>query len=420
MNAKALKTICRHVDGYPTVALVLQGGGALGGYHCGVYEGLHRAGIRSNWIAGISIGAINAAIIAGNAVEDRVDRLRAFWNLISEPASALSWTPTLVRSTVAAFPDDPYVLGWARKMSGLNATLIGQRGFFEPRMHSPLLFGDGSPQATSYYDTTPLRNTLKEFVDFDRINKDKSVRLTIGAAGLTRGNFRYFDSAKETLHVDHIMASAAIPPAFPAVKIDNEWYWDGGVVSNTPLEYILDCSIDNDVLVFQVDLWSARGKPPENMAQVQERMKDIRFSSRTRHGTRVVEDHQRLRSMIQELVKLVPDGKLPEHLQDRLAPYMDNHVFNIIHLIYQTKPHELENKDHAFGQIPLREHWHSGLRDIELTLRHPDYFVPPDRSVGVATHDVYRRAMRRRNQQTNPQTSLLSDQVRTAMGLNKP
>ncbi len=388
--------LCKQVDRYPTVALVLQGGGALGGYQCGVYEGLHDAGIRPNWFAGISIGAINAAILAGNAPEDRLDNLRAFWELIAEPGGNFSLPALATRSAVAAFPDETELLAWARGMSAFGALLQGQRGFFEPRLLSPFLFSDGSPQATSFYDTTPLIDTLERFVDFDRINRDRSVRLTVGATGITRGNFRYFDSALEKIRPQHVIASGALPPAFPAVEIEGEWYWDGGIVSNTPLEYILDCRPHEDTLVLQVDLWSARGERPRTMMDVLERMKDIRFSSRTRHGTQMVEMAQKLRSSLKELISRLPDRKLPPHLQDALAPYLDDRVFNIIHLIYQSKTHEQQHKDYAFGRIPLREHWDSGLADMSSTLERPEFFALPDRDIGVATHDVHRLARRRR------------------------
>lgn len=390
MNAPRAE-VCARIARYPTVALVLQGGGALGGYQCGVYEELHEAGIRPHWIAGISIGAINAAIIAGNPVGQRVERLRAFWDLISEPAgSALSWPALAVRTTVAALPPHPELLAWANALSALGALLQGQRGFFEARTLPPFLFDDGSDAATSFYDVAPLRRTLEAFVDFDRINRDRSVRLTVGATAVGSGNFRYFDSAHETLRVEHILASGALPPAFPAVEIDGEAYWDGGVVSNTPLEYVLDCRASADTLALQVDLWSAQGPRPRSMMDVLERMKDIRFSSRTRHGTRTVELAQQLRSALKELIARLPDRKLPPHLSKALAPYLDDRVFNVVHLIYQSGAHERQHKDYAFGRIPLQHHWDAGRRDMALTLDHPEFFDLPDRDVGVATHDVHR------------------------------
>lgn len=381
----------RHVARYPTVALVLQGGGALGAYQCGVYERLHEAGIAPNWFAGISIGAINAAILAGNAPDDRIAQLQAFWHTITEPAGPMSLPALAIRTAIAGLPEDPMLLSWARGMSAMGALLQGQRGFFEARPISPLLLpGDGSDAATSFYDTSPLRETLLRFVDFDRINRDRGVRLTVGATSVTRGNFRYFDSALEPIRVEHILASGALPPAFPAVEIDGEPYWDGGIVSNTPLEYILDCRPHEDTLAFQVDLWSARGVAPASMLDVLERMKDIRFSSRTRHGTRMVEMAQTLRTSLKELIEHLPGRALPAHLEEALSPYLDDRVFNVIHLIYQTKPHEQQNKDYAFGHIPLREHWDSGRRDMDRTLAHPRWFDLPDRAKGVATHDIHR------------------------------
>ena len=383
--------ICRRVARYPSVALVLQGGGALGAYQCGVYERLHEAGIAPNWFAGISIGAINAALLAGNAPEDRISALRAFWDTITEPAGPFALPALAVRTAIAGLPEDPALLAWARGMSAAGALLQGQRGFFEARTLSPFLFADGSDAATSFYDTAPLRDTLLRLVDFERINRDRHVRLTVGATSVTRGNFRYFDSALEPIRVEHILASGALPPAFPAVEIDGEPYWDGGIVSNTPLEYILDCRPHEDTLAFQVDLWSARGAAPQSMLDVLERMKDIRFSSRTRHGTQMVEVAQKLRTSLKELIERLPDRRLPAHLEDALSPYLDDRVFNVVHLIYQTRPHEQQNKDYAFGHIPLREHWDSGRRDMDRTLSQPQYFDLPDRTIGVATHDIHRR-----------------------------
>ncbi|MDO5505933.1 MAG: patatin-like phospholipase family protein [Pseudoxanthomonas suwonensis] len=375
---------------YPVKALVLQGGGALGGYQCGAYEAMHEAGVLPDWFSGISIGAINAAIMAGNAPAERLPQLRRFWETVAEPAGPLSAWAVAVRGLIAAIPDDESVLGWGRDMSALGALTQGQRGFFRPRMFSPFLFADGSEHATSFYDTTPLRETLLSLVDFERINADSGVRLTVGAASVTTGNFRYFDSAREPIHVDHVMASGALPPAFPAVEIDGDAWWDGGIVSNTPLEYVLECHPHGDTLAFQVDLWPARGRRPQSMLDVHERVKEIRFSSRTRHGTRMVQLQQKLQAALLELVELLPERKLPAHLQDTFAPYLDDRVFNIVHLIYQSKSHERQSKDYAFGLIPLREHWETGLRDTRATLAHADYFTLPDRTVGFAVHDVHR------------------------------
>ncbi len=389
-NRRADGGCAQHAGRYQSVALVLQGGGALGAYQCGVYEGLHAAGIRPDWYAGISIGAINAAIIAGNAPERRIEQLREFWELTCEPGEALALPAQMVRATAALLPQ-PQASAWAGSLAAIAALLQGQRGFFRPRPLSPFLFDDGSDAATSFYDTAPLRATLERFVDFDRINDDtRGSRLTVGATNVVTGNFRYFDSAAMRIGPEHILASGALPPAFPAVEIDGEHYWDGGVVSNTPLEHILGIWPRRDTLVLQVDLWSARGARPRTMMDVLERAKDIQYSSRTRHGTRMVARAKSLRNALTELIRQLPDGRLPDHLQRTFAPLLDDRVFNIIHLIYQAKPYEEQFKDYAFGQIAMREHWASGLRDMRDTLDHPGFFEPPDRAVGITVHDVHR------------------------------
>lgn len=389
-SGDAAGSCARRAGKYQSVALVLQGGGALGAYQCGVYEGLHAAGIRPDWYAGISIGAINAAIIAGNAPDQRVERLREFWELICEPGEALALPAQMVRATAALLPQ-PQASAWAGSLAAVAALLQGQRGFFRPRPLSPFLLDDGSDAATSFYDTAPLRATLERFVDFDRINDDRrGSRLTVGATNVVTGNYHSFDSATMRIGPEHILASGALPPAFPAVEIDGEHFWDGGVVSNTPLEHILGIWPRRDTLVLQVDLWSARGARPRTMMDVLERTKDIQYSSRTRHGTRMVARAKVLRNALTEVIGQLPDGRLPEHLQRTFAPLLDDRVFNIIHLIYQAKPYEEQFKDYAFGQLAMREHWASGLRDMRDTLACPHFFEPPERSVGITVHDVHR------------------------------
>lgn len=378
--------------GFDSVALVLQGGGALGAYQCGVYEGMHAAGLRPDWFAGVSIGAINAALIAGNAPEHRVARLREFWELVCDPAGSLAWPAAAIRDMLAWLPESAERSSWASSMSAMAALLQGQRGFYDARAASPFLFQDGSPAATSFYDTAPLQATLERLVDFDRINDDHGIRLTVGATCVRNGNFVYFDSSETRIGPLHILASAALPPAFAPVAVDGELYWDGGLVSNTPLEHVLDARPRRDTLVLQVDLWSARGPLPLTMSDVLERMKDIQYSSRTRHGTDTVERLQHLRSALNTLISKLPAGALDAGLQAALEPWLNDRVFNVIHLIYQAKSHEEQFKAYAFGRIAMEEHWASGQRDMAATLRHPDYFVPPDRDVGFATHDLHRLA----------------------------
>jgi len=376
---------------YETVALVLQGGGALGAYQCGVYEALHQAGIQPGWFAGTSIGAINAAILAGNAPERRIERLQEFWNTICEPAGSFAWpSAAAMRDAIAWLPQNSALSTWMGTMSAFGALVQGQRGFFAPRQLPPFAQAPGSAAATSFYDTAPLKATLERLVDFDRINAE-GVRLTVGATNLRTGNFRYFDSAKERIGPEHVMASGALPPSFPAILIDGEQYWDGGVVSNTPLEYLLESEPRRDTLVFQVDLWSARGILPKTLLDVFERQKDIQYSSRTRLSTDAVAARQRLRNALGLLLEKIPRKHVPPELLVDLQPWLCDRVFNIIHLIYRAKPYEEQFKDYAFGAAAMREHWTVGLDDMTRSLLHPEFFVPPPREIGVVTHDIHRR-----------------------------
>jgi NTE family protein len=375
---------------YETVVLVLQGGGALGAYQCGVYAGLHEAGIRPDWFAGISIGAINAAILAGNAPDQRVARLRDFWNRISTPALplpkfAFDWH----RQWLDSLPKSGVLSSWAGAVDAWTALLHGQTGFFEPRLPPPFAAPVGSAAATSFYSTAPLRQTLEEFVDFDRINQT-AVRFTIGAVNVATGNFVYFDNRKTKIRVEHVLASAALPPAFAAVEIDGQFYWDGGVVSNTPLEYVVDEAPRRDTLALQVDLWSARGTLPRTLSDVFERQKDIQYSSRTRSGTDNAAECQRLRLALGKLLEQLPGKRLPPTLAHAFDSLICTKVLNIVHLIYEAKSYEEQYKDYAFGPITMAEHWSAGLGDMQRTLMHPDYFTLPTRDVGVATHDVHR------------------------------
>ena len=386
----AIATPAQSARRYETIALVLQGGGALGAYQCGVYEALHRAGIQPGWFGGTSIGAINAAILAGNAPEKRIERLHEFWDTICEPAGALTWpSASAMRDALAWLPPNSALSAWMGALSAFGALAQGQSGFFAPRPLPPFGQPPGSAAATSFYDTSPLRTTLERLVDFDRINAD-GVRLTVGATNVATGNFRYFDSAVERIGPEHIMASGALPPAFPAIVIEDKHYWDGGVVSNTPLEYLLESQPRRDTLVFQVDLWSARGILPRTLFDVMERQKDIQYSSRTRTGTDAVAARQRLRNALALLLEEIPPRHLPPKLVAELQPWLCDRVFNIIHLIYRAKPYEEQFKDYAFGSAAMREHWTGGLDDMTRSLAQPEFFVPPPREIGVVTHDIHR------------------------------
>jgi len=371
---------------YETIALMLQGGGALGAYQAGVYQGLDEAGILPNWLAGISIGALNTAIIAGNAPERRVEKLREFWEIICQPAYGPPMPPALEQ---AFFNSNDTVRKAFTAMQAVGALVDGQKGFFTPRFPPPLPAVSAPPQLASYYDTTPLKATLERLCDFDRINS-KEVHVSVGAVNVHTGNFAYFDNAHKTLRPEHFMASGALPPGFGAVEIDGEYYWDGGLMSNTPLYEVAQASPRRDTLAFQVDLWSALGPVPDNITDVQGRMKDIQYSSRTRLVTDTMQRTQRFRHVLREVL----DRVSPEHRNDpwcKLAEELScSKRYNIVHLIYGNKEYEGHYKDFQFGLSTMRQHWESGLEDIRNSLAQPGWLDMPDNDAAFVTHDIHR------------------------------
>ena len=353
--------------------LVLQGGGALGAYQAGAYEALAEAGHMPDWVAGISIGAINAAIIAGNAEEDRVPRLRAFWERVSSGVQA-----------------SPIVDGTQSRelfnyLSAAYISTVGVPGFFEPRFPPPLVMPAGSPAALSIYDPAPLKATLEQLVDFDLI-EDGPVRLSVGAVNIRSGNFAYFDSADQRLEPEHVMASGALPPGLPPVLIEGEAYWDGGLVSNTPLQYILDYTGEpSDKCIFQVDLFSARGAMPQNLFDVAQREKEIRYSSRTRLGTDVFERAQSVRHAIARLLEKLPAELRSDPDSEFLEKFSCTEAITIVHLIHRRAAYETHAQDYEFSRLSIEEHWQAGRNDVNRTLRHPKWREreKPERGVRV-------------------------------------
>ena len=339
--------------------LVFQGGGALGSYQAGVFETLSKVYREPTWLAGISIGAINCAIIAGNAPKNRVARLREFWELITS-------SYPLLRSPSQSLPFRDAI----NEMRATEAMVFGVPGFFKPRFPPAPLQAPGTLEAISYYDTTPLKETLERLVDFDLINSG-AVRLSLGAVNVRNGNFVYFDSTKQRIDVRRVMASGALPPGFAAVEIDGEHYWDGGLVSNTPLQYVLDQPCKRHRTVFQVDLFSATGAMPGTLAQVTEREKEIRFSSRTRLNTTMELDRTVMAQAAQRLL-----AKLPPELQHdpdarALARLRHEGGVDVIHLIYRSKNYESQSKDYEFSRLSMQEHWEAGNADMAHTLHDP-------------------------------------------------
>jgi NTE family protein len=360
------------------IALLLQGGGALGAYQGGVYEALWGSGLDIDWIAGVSIGAINSALIAGNPPERRVERLREFWNRIT---ARKIWNHT---------PDGDIFRQMRNSQSAMLTMLLGQPGFFTPYLLNAWLSPAGSTTATSFYDSSPLRDTLLDLVDFDLINA-RQMRFAVGAVNIVSGNFLWFDNAHLEILPEHIMASAALPPSLPMIKIGTEYYWDGGIVSNTPLQHLLENEERMNSLVFQVDLFSARGDLPRDMPDVVSRRKDIMFSSRTRYTTDLYRRMQSIKLDLREALRRIPQEQRTEHDSRMLEELSDLAEITILHLIYQQKAYEGHAKDYEFSGTSMREHWSSGYDDTMMTLRQRDWITIP-RDGGIVVHDVHRLA----------------------------
>lgn len=360
--------------------LVLQGGGALGSYQAGAFQALCRAGFEPEWIAGISIGAINAAIIAGNEPDKRLPRLKEFWEMVSAP---VPWNPPVVTDRGRSVFNET--------SAALIAT-FGVPGFFVPRIPPAPLWPKGTEQALSYYDTGPLKRTLERLVDFDLIN-DLKCRLSVGAVNISTGNFRYFDNIEfkrlgKQIGPEHIMASGALPPGFPSVVIEGEHYWDGGIASNTPLDYVLEEETRRDLLIFQVDLFSARGPLPQTLLQAAEREKDIRYSSRTRMNTDKNRQIHAARRAVRDLIAKLPDELKNDPSAKFLSEAAKENTVTVVHLIYKSKNHESNSKDYDFSHIGMVEHWNAGVRDVHLSMRHKEWLERPQSDETMVTYDL--------------------------------
>ena len=359
--------------------LVLQGGGALGAYQAGVYEGMAEQGFAPDWVTGVSIGAINAALISGNPPAKRVARLREFWELVSSGVPLV--TPAFL---------DPMRMAFNR-ISASATMAFGVPGFFTPRVPPPFLQPDGTPEALSVYDTAPLRDTLRRLVDFDLINEknDAKVRLSVGVSNVHSGNSEYFDNRDRIIGPEHIMASGALPPGFPPVEVDGSYYWDGGIVSNSPLWYVLDDSPQHQ-----------RADRPGRSVQCQRRAADhARPGARARQGHPVFEQdaiqHQSsegdrgLRVALGRLLAKVPAKMHRDVDYELLAPFAQyKRNITIMHLINRRLDQASSAKDYEFSRGTMQMHWQTGLEDVRRTCAHPNWLNATEVVDGVRTFDL--------------------------------
>lgn len=357
--------------------LVLQGGGALGAYQAGVYEALSETGFAPDWVTGVSIGAINAALIAGNPPELRVARLREFWERVS---SGIPLVPP------AALDPFRYALNL---VSASASATFGVPGFFTPRVLPFVFAPEGSIEALSIYDTTPLRDTLADLVQFNLIN-DKTMRFSVGSVQVRTGNSKYFDNYVDVKPITarHVMASGALPPGFPPVEIEHELYWDGGLVSNSPLWYVLDDSPLLEALIMQVDLFSARGEVPTNLDEVMERQKDIVYSSKTRFNTNHVKEIEELGAALRRVLAKLPPELAKDADVKRLQDAARGRKIAVVQLINRPFDHSSQSKDYEFSRATVRTLWEAGRDAVHRTLANPKWHHACAMRQGLQTFDL--------------------------------
>jgi len=377
LNGKKPANVASRWGDHEHKVFLLQGGGALGAYQAGVYAGLAETGEEPDWIAGVSIGAINAALIAGNVPERRVARLREFWDRVSANSQMIA--PPLFDSMRPLL----------NRASAASAMMFGIPGFYSPRFPPPFIAPDGSPGALSFYDTAPLKKTLEELVDFDLINQQR-VRLSLGAVDVRTGNSVYFDNTKTTIRAEHVMASGALPPGFPPVEIDGQIYWDGGIVSNTPLWYVFDEEPRMDALIFQVDVFSAAADAPKNLSEVSERAKDIQYSSKTRYNTARLKEFEELRSALHRVLGKLPKSALSDPDVKALSAVSTRGRITLVHFINRHNTRSLDFKDYEFSRATVTDLWEGGHDDVRRSMANPDWDRATELAEGIRTFDLSR------------------------------
>ncbi len=354
------------------IVLVLQGGGALGAYQVGVYQALHEAGIEPEWVIGTSIGAINGAIIAGNPPAQRLDKLTRFWEMVQHPRHGdlgSLWS------------------GMANTFANAGTYTAGVDGFFVPNpqamwgVHTPL-----GVEKAAFYSTAPLHDTLSELIDFKYI-KARHGRLTLGAVNVRSGEMHYFDNRDLELDVKHVMASGALPPAFPAVRIDGETYWDGGIYSNTPIEVVLDDKPRRNSLIFSANVWHPTGPEPESIWQVLGRQKDIQYASRVKSHVQRQQQIHRMRHIIRDLAQHIPAAQRDDPEVRKLLGYGCATVMHVVPLLAPRIDGEDHTKDIDFTPAGIKARWQAGYADTRREIERAPWQHAADELDGVIIHE---------------------------------
>jgi NTE family protein len=370
---------------FERVALVLQGGGALGAYQAGVYQAIHEANIDVHWICGTSIGSINGALIAGNPPDRRVERLRDFWETVTKPPVRL---PNFLWFADVPWNGNGHARLWTNKISAFSTMIHGAPGFFTPRPFPPVNSAAESPEQVSYYDITPLRETLARLVDFDLINVD-SMRFTALATNVRTGAPAYFDNREQKIGAAHILASASLPPSFPPTEINGEYYWDGGVVSNSPMQFVVDNRGRHTALVFQVDLWDANGAVPLDIPSANLRATEIHSASRINVSFEQYKKTQKFRHALRRFLDQLPEECRNDPDVQFLSEQARSKVANIVQLKYQSNKYETAGKMFEFSRQAMEEHWRAGYDDTKVALGEPAVFELPDVKEAARIFDVH-------------------------------
>ena len=356
--------------GYDRVIYLLQGGGALGSYQVGVCEALLNYGCIPDWLIGTSIGAINSAIIAGNAPADRVKKLKEFWQMIASPIPTIQW-----------FESNYALEEISKSYSALWTLTFGQSGFFKPRLFNPWFTVSRYPDQISFYDTSELKYKLEKFVNFDLINQ-KKVRLTLAALCVEGGQLIYFDNTKQIIGPEHVMASSALPPGFPAVRIAGKNYWDGGLSSNTPFNAVLQEEIPDKILCIMAHLFSYHERTPATLGEILKLKKDIEFSSRYHQIINYMCEIQKLHNILHAIIQSEPDIAKKNNIKD-IVKLSYPIAMNVVRFHYRDYPSNLWAKDFDFSPESLLEHYRTGYQDVSEALKNPSWLYEIPESINL-------------------------------------